>query len=218
MDTINTTNMRLIEGGLYPSLWLPRFDVGFYHGKRQLFGLESVYSVLDKAPGSPLNHFVVIRELTAKLKRQHRVVELNEPFDVQSFVIELVKRDFLNVIFGNSDNHGRNTALIKRPEGIWLAPIYDFAPMKADPEGIARSTQWGAPFEMGGRFQWQDIALELADVANPEQLMEELQLIARKLVGLKARLVKRGVPDSIIAMPVMRFDHIDRQLEDWRLL
>lgn len=31
--TIDTQGMRLIEGERYPSLWLPRFDVGYQGGR-----------------------------------------------------------------------------------------------------------------------------------------------------------------------------------------
>ncbi|MGT3242321.1 HipA domain-containing protein [Yersinia enterocolitica] len=55
---------------------------------------------------------------------------------MENLVIEIIQRDLLNIAFGNSDNHGRNTVLIKRREGIWFAPIYDFAPMKADPNRV----------------------------------------------------------------------------------
>ncbi|WP_269084834.1 HipA domain-containing protein [Pseudomonas sp. HUK17] len=33
---------------------------------------------------------------------------------------------------GNTDNHGRNTAILRDGEGVWLAPIYDLAPMVMD--------------------------------------------------------------------------------------
>ncbi|MFD2437594.1 type II toxin-antitoxin system HipA family toxin [Modicisalibacter luteus] len=145
LETIDTEHMRLIEGSRDPSLWLPRFDVAFVDGRRTLFGLESVYAVMERPPGTYLNHFDVIRTLVSKLSQQYRVTEGSESFNAEAFVVEMVKRDLLNVAFGNSDNHGRNTALIKRPEGIWLAPIYDFAPMKADPEGVTRTLQWGPP-------------------------------------------------------------------------
>lgn len=150
INTINTEKMKLLEGEHYPSLWLPRFDIDFIESKRVQYGLESVYSVMDAASGSHLNHFDVIRTLSRKLVSQYRVRELGQPLNVEALVIEMVQRDLLNVAFGNSDNHGRNTALIKRLEGIWLSPIYDFAPMKADPEGIVRVTQWGSPYEEGG--------------------------------------------------------------------
>ena len=40
-------------------------------------------------------------------------------FDKMAFVIEWVKRDILNIAFGNSDNHGRNTAFLRDDNNIW---------------------------------------------------------------------------------------------------
>jgi serine/threonine-protein kinase HipA len=119
------------------------------------------------------------------LQNQHRVKALKEPFDQQTFVIEWLRRDLLNQVFGNSDNHGRNTALIKRPQGIWLAPIYDFAPMKADPESIIRTMQWGSPFEEGGRMDWLAITEQLADLVEPSLAFAALKETTEKLPGLK---------------------------------
>lgn len=217
ISAISTQGMRLLEGERFPSLWLPRFDVAMVNGQLVRYGLESVYSVLNKAPGSYLKHQEVLRSLVALLERQYRVTELGERFDRQAFVIEWVKRDLLNVAFGNSDNHGRNTALLKKPEGIWLSPVYDFAPMKADPEMVPRTTSWGSPLEEGGRYQWQAIAEELADLVTPAQLLAELSALAGRLVGLRQRLQDRGVPDSIIRMPVMGFDYLDEKLKSWKL-
>jgi len=218
IDTIDIRNMRLMEGSRYPSLWLPRFDVEFVDDRLCHYGLESVYSVLGKSPGSYLNHFEVIRKLTELLASQYRVSELGEGFDQQAFVTEWVIRDFLNVVFGNSDNHGRNTALIKRPEGIWLAPIYDFAPMKADPDGVARTTTWGAPFEEGGHYDWNAITEQLADLVEADVLLGSLRSLATRLMGLKGRLLERGVPERILNMPVMGFDYLDDKLRGWELV
>lgn len=217
ISTISTQGMQLIEGERFPSLWLPRFDVAMVNGQLAHYGLESVYSVLNKAPGSYLNHEETLRQLISLLERQYRVTELGETFNRQEFVIEWVKRDLLNVVFGNSDNHGRNTALLKKPDGIWLSPIYDFAPMKADPEMVPRTTTWGSPLEEGGHYNWQAIAERLADLVDPEQLLAELGTLARQLSGLKQRLQGRGVPDSIIRMPVMGFDYLDEKLNSWKL-
>lgn len=218
VETIDTHHMRLIEGERYPSLWLPRFDVTFIDDKRDQFGLESLYALLDKPPGSFLNHFEVIRALVDKLSGQYRVSELGEALDTEALVVEMVQRDLLNVVFGNSDNHGRNTALIKRPQGIWLSPIYDFAPMKADPEGVTRTTTWGSPYEEGGRFDWPAIAEQLADLVPAETLLAELGALAEKLLGLKSRLAARGVPSRILEMPTLGFDYLDRRLQDWGLV
>lgn len=207
--TIDTTQMRLQEGSRYPSLWLPRFDVEFIAGEKTLYGLESIFSLLQKPPGSYLNHFDIIRKLVALL-------HLKES-DRERFVIEWVKRDMLNIAFGNSDNHGRNSAILKKPEGMGLAPVFDFAPMKADPEGIARTTQWGSPFEEGGYYQWANIADALADLVPPTKLLQSLAMLAEKLIGLKSRLQERGVPSSIINMPGMGFDYLDQRIDSWRL-
>lgn len=100
---------------------------------------------------------------------------------------------------------------------MWLAPIYDFAPMKADPEGVVRTTQWGSPFEEGGYYQWQQIAEALEDLVPSDRLLAELAALARQLTGLKKRLQLRGVPASILTMPAMGFDYLDQRIEGWQL-
>jgi serine/threonine-protein kinase HipA len=218
VDTIDTRHMRLIEGQRYPSLWLPRFDVEMRDKRLQRFGLESVYALFGAAPGTHLSHFDVLERLVDLLERQYRVVELGETFDRAGFVIEWVKRDLLNVAFGNSDNHGRNAALLKRPEGIWHAPVYDFAPMKADPEGVTRTTRWGSPFEEGGEYDWLAIAEALSDTVPAPTLVQELRTLADKLVGLEGRLRERGVPERILTMPAVGLNTLESRLKRWRLL
>ncbi|MBV1788328.1 HipA domain-containing protein [Marinobacterium sp. D7] len=218
IDTIDTSKMQLHEGSRYPSLWLPRFDVRYETGRVEHFGLESVFSLLDKAPGSNLNHFDVLRSLVSKLNKQYRVTELGSTFDQQRFVAQWLERDLLNLIFGNSDNHGRNTALIKRPEGIWLAPVYDFAPMKVDPEEVLRTMKWGSPYEQAGDLDWQAIVDQLSDLADSNLLMQVLRVLAAKLVGLKDRLLARGVSESLLAIPALGMNSIDKRLQLWGLL
>ncbi|MFC3114725.1 type II toxin-antitoxin system HipA family toxin [Cellvibrio fontiphilus] len=218
MDTIDIAAMRLLEGEQYPSLWLPRFDVSFHTGQCERYGLESVYALLAKAPGSFLNHFSVLRDLVLILQQQYAVQEMGKKFDQASFVCEWVKRDFLNVVYGNSDNHGRNTALIKRPQGIWLSPIYDFAPMKADPEGVTRSTTWGSPYEEAGRFDWVAIAHALGDLVEPERVISELRQLAAQLGDLRERLAARGVPAQLLAKPTFGFDFLAEKLTRWQLV
>lgn len=213
--TIDTQGMRLIEGERYPSLWLPRFDVGYQGGACTLYGLESVYSAMGKEPGSFLNHFAVMEALVGLLSQQFRVREPGGHFDTESFVSEWVKRDLLNIAFANSDNHGRNTALLKTQQGIWWAPVYDFAPMKADPEGIVRTTTWGTPFEEGREFNWPAIAERLSVYIPPEQLMTELKVLGSQLVGLKERLAARGVPDALLTSSAVGFDYLDTKLQRW---
>ncbi len=212
INTIDVGKMMLHEGERYPSLWLPRFDVQRAQGSWQRFGLESIYSVLNRPPGSFLNGFDVLEQLCGILSKTQT------EFDQEAFVCEWLKRDLLNIAFGNSDNHGRNSALLKKPGGISLAPVYDFAPMKADPEGVIRTTTWGSPFEEGGEYCWYDIAQHLERLCPAQMLLATLTECAQSLVGLKQRLEKRGVPEPILNLPTMGFDYLEQKLARWSLL
>lgn len=212
METIATKNMRLMEGERYPSLWLPRFDVCWHDGKWQRYGLESVLSILDKPAGSYLNHFDTLDTLCKLLGNR------SEHFDQQAFVCEWVKRDLLNIAFANSDNHGRNSAFIKNNGAVRLSPIYDFAPMKADPEGITRTMTWGSPYEEGGEYRWEKIAEKLDSLCPSEKILQTLRKTAGQLQGLKSRLQQRGVPERIISMPAVGFDFLDQKLKRWSLI
>lgn len=217
-NSIPLANMRLEEGSTYPSLWLPRFDVELgktQHIKR--FAMESVYSILEKRPGVTLGNEETIRELIRKIIQSHMVQSEGFHFDVQAFVIEWVKRDLLNILFGNSDNHGRNTSFLKGEGQIKLAPIYDFAPMKADPEGIPRTTKWKTPLEVGGTYDFTGIAASLSDLVPPKIMLSELQKTAHQCLGLKERLALRGVPTQILDMPAIGFDFIREKIERWGL-
>ncbi len=211
--------MKLEEGISYPSLWLPRFDIVMgENGLLQRYGLESVYSVLKKGPGVTLDHETTIRTLIDKILNSHMVQEQGFIFDVQAFVIEWVRRDLLNIIFGNSDNHGRNTSFMKAENRIILAPIYDFAPMKADPEGIPCSMKWSRELEIGGEYNFQGIAQALSDLVPEDLLLAKLRETSGQLIDLKTRLIERGVPTQIITMPAIGFDYIAEKLSRWRLL
>ncbi|MBM7073592.1 type II toxin-antitoxin system HipA family toxin [Shewanella sp. 202IG2-18] len=216
-DTIATDNIRLEEGLKYPSIWLPRFDVRNTKNGIQHLGMESVYSMLDKGAGTTLYHGEVIRKLINKINKSHMVNEQDFKFDQQAFIIEWVTRDLLNIIFGNSDNHGRNTSFIRYQGEIRLAPIYDFAPMKADPEGVARTTIWGNPLEIGGEYDFVAIANSLSDVVNKDELLGSLKKTADQLVELKSRLEHRGIPEQILLMPSIGFDFISEKLTRWGL-
>lgn len=218
-STIPIEGMKLTEGQSYPSLWLPRFDIArSAQGELIKLGMESVYSMLQKGPGVTLDHETTIRTLIDKIARSNMCREQGYDFDIPAFVIEWVRRDLLNIVFANSDNHGRNTAFIKTENAIYLAPIYDFAPMKADPEGIPRSTKWSLPYESGGEYDFTGIAQALSDLVPASQLSAALRETSAQLVGLKARLQERGVPEQILEMPATGFNFIADKLTRWKLL
>ena len=90
--------------------------------------------------------------------------------------------------------------------------------MKADPEGITRTTKWGIPFEEGGNFNWLDICKSLSDIADPAQVLVTLKAQASALQGLGDRLRNRGVSSTIIDMPTFGFSRLDEKLKRWELL
>lgn len=217
-DTININQMKLLEGEHYPSLWLPRFDVAIFDDKTERYALESVYSLLQRGAGSYLNHGDCVRQLIDLMQHSHTVQEQKFELNIQEFIKNWLQRDLLNIAFGNSDNHGRNTAFLRGSGSLKLAPIYDFAPMKADPEGIARTTTWGKPLENGGEYDFPAIVQIFDDMVDSALLLSQLQQTAQQLLDLKTRLQQRGVPLSILNMPVLGYDYLADKFQRWGLL
>ena len=115
-------------------LFIDRFDrrVGS-SGRIDYLGLESFYSLAGKAEfGSRFEHETYLTALAAYSS------------DPAMDCCEYVLRDFFNVMVGNTDNHVRNSSVLKGDNWVRLAPLYDVAPMVFDPEGIVRNTRWGA--------------------------------------------------------------------------
>lgn len=89
--------------------------------------------------------------------------------------------------------------------------------MKADPEGIVRSTKWGVPFEEGGHVNWVAIASALNDLVPEEKLMVSLRELAGNIHGLGERLHQRGVSERILRMPTFGFNDLSERLKRWQL-
>lgn len=207
-NTISTNAMELHEGIRNPSLWLPRFDREMVEGTVHRYGVESVYSLVNAASGSYLKH----EDVLAKLATVINTMTATE------LAAQYLKRDFLNIVFGNSDNHGRNTSVLKKDDKIYLAPIYDFAPMKADPETVPRTTNWNNEFQQAGNINWLALCESLSAYGDPAYFKNELRELALQLENLPDRLAKRGVPGSILTMPVMGFKHLTDKLGQWELI
>ena len=226
IDTVDVKKLKLIEGEHQPSLWIPRFDVDYTEPTLQRHSLESVYSIVEKGPGSWLNHFEAISQILKIILSGDIRNEYNK-FDTQDFVNQWVLRDFLKVVFGDTDNHGRNTAILKTKDKILLSPVYDFAPMKCDDEGVVRTTKWGSKFEGGGDFDWYGIAVALEDSlqkipgcdVKAQGIIESLFEIAPKLMYLRDQLHAFGVPETILEIPAMPFAHLNNTLKNkWGLV
>lgn len=206
MKTINIEGLRIEEHQGQVSLWLPRFDVVVENGEAKRIGLESVYSIIDAGPGSAQEHFDVIHRLWQQLK----LVSKMSPAD---FVKEYVARDLLNIVFGNSDNHGRNTAFLKLENDVRFAPIYDFAPMKADPEMVTRLFKWGKNCETGGDVSFEKVAENLSQYCPPKEMLIFLNELATRLINVPKYLQEQGCPEEILNFPAIGFNFTEQKLQ-----
>lgn len=185
------------HSGIYkPSLWLRRFDRLHLNDTATAarFGVESFYSLASiYEPGATVYHSVYL----AQLKNLWQ--QWQQP-DFASVVEEYLARDLLNILLGNTDNHGRNMALIKTDTGVALAPIYDLAPMALDPAGIIRTTRWSQTNELGGQFNWQGICEEAAQTTGvpASQLWQNLQKRAIKMQAIPELALKYQVPEVVL--------------------
>ncbi len=174
------------------ALFVPRFDrvvtVDGEDATVERLGLESVYAALGVVrAGAPLAYEDVCELLAATSD------------DPRRDIVELVCRDALAVALGDRDNHGRNTSLLKAGDGsVALAPLYDFAPMYLDPEGISRQTRWAS--ERRGRLavDWQEVTENLREHVPREVLGPALRAFGAKLEGVRASMADAGVDRAII--------------------
>lgn len=129
------------------TLFIPRFDRKTEQKKVIRYGQESLCSlagVADFGQAIPM-------EILCDAFMPHVTHPKQE-------LKEFLLRDVMNVALGNTDNHARNTAISKYPDGsVALSPLYDFAPMILDEQGIARVSRWSEG-EVAGFPDWGAIA------------------------------------------------------------
>ncbi|MBB4861707.1 serine/threonine-protein kinase HipA [Pseudomonas nitritireducens] len=208
LETVPVDGLAL-EEGRNPSLWMPRFDRRVVDGGVERLPLESVYSVCNvTTPGAYMQHEVVIRTLVAHWQNN------GQGDEVDDLIFEYVRRDLLNRILGNSDNHGRNTAIIREAERFRLAPIYDLAPMILDEEGVTRVTKWH--YERVAAPMWEMICAELGDLTQADVLYGRLVQAAHEFRALPDLLA--GIPEGIRAAASLPLNNLDARLAEWGLI
>ena len=147
------------------------------------------------------------------------LVEVDE---VESMVQEYLRRDLLNVVLGNSDNHGRNTSVLRQNSGVCFAPVYDLAPMVLDKAGITRTSRWHVDNEVGGHFRWRGICDEAAAATNlnAARLWAGLRDFALTLIDLPVYASESGVPAEVmnIERHALNLNAVPDRLKRWGLL
>ena len=188
-------------------LFIPRFDRAAGSAGLERHGLETVCSAAGIAEfGKRGDHGVFCSVITRFAT------------DPKNAAVEYLRRDILNAALRNTDNHGRNTAFLKPADGtVVLSPLYDFAPMFLDPEGIPRSSRWEGELEPAiGRPAWGKIAETLAPWVDPKELRAILARDADAVQRLPETMRGCGVEDGVIEGVVQRCAEVAQDLMDAR--
>ncbi|WP_096084682.1 type II toxin-antitoxin system HipA family toxin [Agaribacterium haliotis] len=172
------------------ALFIPRFDRLQKDGRTVRLAVESLYSVAGIAHfGQAASHEQLCQALMAH----------TAPDKHYATALEYIKRDILNTVMGNTDNHGRNTAILRNRTGdCELSPLFDFAPMYLDPEGIARVTRWDKDKEHAGRPNWKAVVNFFEPWANTQQLERDLNPLTEALQQLDKTMHALGIDQDII--------------------
>ena len=182
-------------------LVIPRFDREVSKDGLIRYGQESLTSALGIAEfgarGRHETYLKLVQEVSADPLRD---------------TVEYILRDMLNLAMGNPDNHGRNTALRKFPDGtVRLAPLFDFAPMRIDASAIPRSTTWECMRKSNRDTNpdWREVCEAVAAPTVPvDQLMKALAVKEDLLRGLPDIARRNGVPESVIEHVIVKNEEI----------
>jgi len=211
IETVAADGLTLEEANK-PSLWMQRFDRKVTDQGVERLAVESIYSLAGvTVPGSYMDHLEVIQHLAQLWTLAGQVDQIPD------LVSDYLRRDLLNKILGNSDNHGRNTSIIRDTDSFRLAPIYDLAPMVMDDEGGTRTTKWPKHLEVAGEVKWREVCNALAMIGDPEALYEGLRKDADHLLALPDILTASGLPEVTMNHPAIALRNLEQRLKNWGL-
>lgn len=174
------------------TLFIPRFDREVKNKKVLRFGQESLCSLVGIADFGQ----AIPMEILCDAFIPHVTYPKEE-------LREFLLRDVLNVALGNTDNHARNTAISKYEDNIIaLSPLFDFAPMILDEQGIARVCRWSEG-EKQGFPEWGIIADNLAKrfpqlQLTPSEIRSWFYDFAKKAEKLPEIMRSANVDDDLI--------------------
>ena len=184
------------------TLFVPRFDRKVADGHVQRPGMHSLYAIAGiPGYGAAVRHEVYCRAIA-------NVV--NKP---ENEIREYLLRDILNLALRNTDNHGRNTAILRDGAQIALSPLFDFAPMFLDPEGIGRVSRWENE-RPGGQPEWATICENLKDIFDPKETREWLAGLSSKVLALPDLMQQCRVEEGVMQMLFRRIVDVAKALEE----
>ena len=181
-------------------LFVERFDRAVRGKRVERLGLESLYALAGVAEFGAATRKEVLAAALARFAS-----------DPATELRELLLRDVVDVALGNTDNHGRNTSVLKDAAGqVALAPVYDLAPMFLDRSGIARVSRWadGADFP-----DWRAVTEALGPLGlPPSESRRWLRSMAAGIRKLPATMRTCGVPARVIEACGARIDRVAESL------
>ncbi|WP_322618058.1 type II toxin-antitoxin system HipA family toxin [Pseudomonas sp. BIC9C] len=211
-DTIAAEGLAY-EAAQMPSIWMQRFDRNITHGGVERIAVESMYSLCGVSNrGGFLNHFDVVNRLAETW------IAAGQESELPDMVSEYLRRDLINQILGNTDNHGGNLSILRGRERVNFAPIYDLAPMLMDIEGVVRITRWSANIERLGSVDWGAVCARFAHRADPEWLFDRLQADVRLLLALPDLLQDLGLPQETWRSPMIPLRSLEDTFRRWKLM
>lgn len=211
LNTVSQDGLAINEGRK-PSLWMRRFDREVQPEGVKRFAVESIYSLANiSEPGAQMGHLQAIDILVNIWK------SAGQEDEIQSLLSEYLRRDLLNRVLGNTDNHGRNTSIIREKGRFRLAPIYDLAPMSVDREGIIRTTRWPRDIELANNIDWQAACMSLGSYVDPSLLYEQLKEDARLFLQLPEKL-EPDLPALIWNHPSVPLANLKERMQSWGVL
>lgn len=186
------------------ALFIPRFDRRITAGGVERLGLESLLSASGISEFGPrCDHETFCAALARHSTRS------------DDDLLEYLRRDALNFALGNTDNHGRNQALLKRSDGsVRLSPLYDFAPMFLDEQGIPRATRWSRAIEEPGSSpDWGAVCDWLEGLHPQTSLRASLRDWRDRFARLPRIMADCGVDEATIAQRRPRIDAVSQALQ-----
>jgi serine/threonine-protein kinase HipA len=183
------------------ALFVPRFDRAVVDGAVHRYGVESLCSLANIAEfGSRPSQIRLLESLMR--------FSSNPQADAEEFVL----RDILNVALGNTDNHPRNSAVLKIGNQVRLSPLFDFAPMILDDQGIARVCHW-VDAETAGYPNWSELPESLRPLGiDSASLYRRISAFAEQFESLPQILKACGVDEDLIHRLSGRISEVERTL------
>ncbi len=187
------------------ALFIPRFDRIVENAEVKRIGLESLCSLAGISEfGARIRHERICEAIVRHCTEP--VIEIKE----------YIRRDILNLALKNTDNHARNQAVCKYPDGlIALSPHYDFAPMFLDPEGIIRVCRWEA--EQLGIPDWNKIAkiIQTLTQLSTIEIKSFFKETNHSLIELSEILKDVGIEQELIKHLVLNISELQLSLAGW---